>query len=82
MYIVALNFLKLHFDKVLHFLFGILIMLLVAMFFPAWVAFLAVCLAALLKEVRDEIVYSGFDWRDLVITVGGGVLVWVCLLLN
>ena len=82
MYTKFLNFLKANFDKVLHFSFGMLIMLLVAIFFPTWLAFLAVCVAALFKEVRDEIVYRGFDWRDLVITVAGGLLVWVCLLLN
>jgi hypothetical protein len=82
MYIEFLNFLKLHFDKVLHFTAGMLIMLLVAIFFPVWVAFLAVCAAALLKEVCDHIVYRGFDWRDLVVTVAGGVLAWVCLLFN
>jgi hypothetical protein len=82
MYTKILNFLKLHFDKVLHFTVGMLIMLGVAIFFPAWVAFLAVCAAALLKEVRDEIVYRGADWRDLVITIAGGLLVWICLLVN
>jgi zinc transporter ZupT len=82
MYNKTLNFLKANFDKVLHFTAGMFIMLVVAIFFPAWVAFLAVCLAALLKEVRDEIVYSGFNWRDLVVTVAGGLLVWICLLVN
>jgi hypothetical protein len=82
MYLEILNFLKLHFDKVLHFAAGMIIMLMVAIFFPVWVAFLSVCTAALLKEARDHVVYRGFDWRDLVITIAGGVLVWVCLLLN
>ena len=82
MYNKILNFLKANFDKVLHFTAGVFIMLVVAIFFPAWVAFLSVCVAAVLKEVRDEVVYHGFDWRDLVITVSGGLLVWVCLLLN
>jgi hypothetical protein len=82
MYTKILNFLKANFDKVLHFTAGMIIMLVVAIFFPAWVAFLAVCVAALLKEVRDEVVCRGADWRDLVITVSGGVLVWVCLLFN
>jgi hypothetical protein len=82
MYNKILNFLKANFDKVLHFAAGMIIMLLVAIFFATWVAFLAVCAAALLKEARDQIVYRGADWRDLVTTVSGGVLVWVCLLLN
>jgi hypothetical protein len=82
MYTKILNFLKANFDKVLHFTAGMIIMLRVAIFFPLWVALLAVCVAALLKEVCDELAYGGFDWRDLVITVAGGVLVWVCLLLN
>jgi hypothetical protein len=82
MYIKLLNFLKANHDKVLHFLFGILIMLLTTIFFPVWVAFLSVCLAALLKEVRDHFAYAGFDWRDLVITVAGGLLALVSLLFN
>ena len=82
MYTKILNFLKANFDKVLHFTAGMIIMLGVAIFFASWIAFLAVCVAAVLKEVRDEIVYRGADWRDLVITVAGGLLVWVCLLLN
>jgi hypothetical protein len=82
MYTKLLNFLKANHDKVLHFTAGMLIMLLVAIFFPVWVAFLSVCVAALGKEVRDHVVYAGFDWRDLVITVAGGVLVLVCLLFN
>jgi hypothetical protein len=82
MYNKVLNFLKANFDKVLHFAAGMVIMLVVAVFFATWVALLAVCAAALLKEVRDEVAYGGFDWRDLVITVSGGVLVWICLLLN
>jgi hypothetical protein len=82
MYEKTLNFLKANFDKVLHFTAGVFIMLLVAIFFATWVAFLAVCVAALGKEIRDELAYRGADWRDLVITVAGGVLVWVCLLFN
>jgi hypothetical protein len=82
MYTKMLNFLKANFDKVLHFTAGMLIMLLVAIFFPMWLALLCVCVAAFAKEARDQIVYRGFDWRDLVVTVAGGVLVWICLLLN
>jgi hypothetical protein len=82
MYTKILNFLKAKFDKVLHFTAGIVIMLVVSIFFPLWVALLSVCVAAALKEARDQIVYRGADWRDLVVTVAGGVLVWICLLLN
>jgi hypothetical protein len=82
MYTKILNFLKVNFDKVLHFTAGIIIMLVVSIFFPAWVAFLVVCVAALLKEARDHVVYRGADWRDLVVTVAGGLLAWVCLLVN
>jgi hypothetical protein len=82
MYTKILNFLKANFDKVLHFTAGMIIMLVVAIFFPLWVALLAVCVAALAKEARDHVVYRGFDWRDLVVTVAGGLLVWVCLLVN
>jgi hypothetical protein len=82
MYTKILNFLKVNFEKVLHFTAGMLIMLVVAIFFPAWVAFLAVCATTLLKEVCDELDYDGFDWRDMVVTAAGGLLVWVCLLVN
>jgi hypothetical protein len=82
MYTKILNFLKVNFDKVLHFTAGMVIMLVIAIFFPMWVALIAVCMAAIAKEVRDHVVYRGADWRDLVVTIAGGLFVWVCLLLN
>jgi hypothetical protein len=82
MYLKLLNFMRVNFDKVLHFGAGMVIMLVVSIPFATWVAFLAVCAAAALKEARDHIAYHGADWRDFVITVVGGLLVWLCLWVN
>jgi hypothetical protein len=82
MYTKILNFLKVNYDKVLHFTAGMVIMLVVSIFFKIWVAFISACVAAVLKEVRDQIVYRGADWRDLVITIAGALLVLVCLWAN
>jgi hypothetical protein len=37
--------------------------------------------AALLKEVRDELVYSGFDYKDLCVTEIGVLLAYLILII-
>jgi uncharacterized membrane protein YjdF len=79
MYTKIVGFLKAHFDKVLHFLMGMIIMLVAGIILPAWLSFFAVCIAAALKEALDQIAYGGFDWKDLIVTITGGALVWLCI---
>jgi hypothetical protein len=34
------------------------------------------------KEVRDEVVYGGFDWEDLATTIVGGFIMQIFIWLN
>lgn len=55
-------------DKLLHSFYGTVIYLLLSLFSPI-VAILTVIFVAIAKEVYDEIVYSGFDWKDIIATI-------------
>jgi hypothetical protein len=55
----------------------------VATIFPCvaeWSVVVAI-VAGVGKEIRDEVVYGGFDWKDLMATIVGGtvmqVVVWM-----
>lgn len=73
-------------DKRLHFAAGVII----AVFFGAIIApaagFVLAFIAGILKELLDEASYSGYDWKDMVVTWLGGlsgfiimeVLQWMC----
>jgi hypothetical protein len=62
-------------DKKAHFICGLIISFIVTItFYNPSVGFLVGGLFALAKEIRDEIVYSGFDYKDLLITVLGSWL--------
>lgn len=66
-------------DKALHFIAGLLVVAFVATIIPCianWAIIFAI-IAGLGKEIRDELVYGGFDWKDLVATVLGGVVMQV-----
>lgn len=60
-------------DKVAHFLGGAVIVALAMPFGPV-IAGTALVIAALLKEIIDEVNYGGFDVKDFVVTVLGGAL--------
>ena len=60
-------------DKVAHFLGGAVIVALAMPFGPV-IAGAALVVAALLKEIIDEVNYGGFDVKDFVVTVLGGAL--------
>lgn len=70
-------------DKALHFIAGLLVVAFVATIIPCIDnrAIIFAIIAGIGKEIRDELVYGGFDWQDLVATVLGGVvmqvLVWI-----
>lgn len=55
-------------DKLLHSFYGTLIYLLLSFYSPI-VAILTVIFVAIAKEVYDEIVYSGLDWKDIIATI-------------
>jgi hypothetical protein len=66
-------------DKMLHFIVGMLITVIVAVIVPRFapIAMTVAIVAGVAKEIRDEIVYGGFDWYDLLATVLGGVVMQV-----
>lgn len=81
LYNKLVNFLLKHIDKVLHFAFGMLIMLILSIFLPLWLSFLITVLVGAGKELFDQIVYKGFDWVDLGITTAGALITLICLIL-
>lgn len=70
-------------DKMLHFIAGMMITAFVAVITPRFapLAVTVAVIAGFAKEVRDEIAYGGFDWRDLLATVTGGIImqgfIWI-----
>lgn len=56
-------------DKLLHSFYGVLIYLVAALVSPLF-GIIAVVVIAIAKEVYDEIKYGGFDWVDIVATLG------------
>jgi hypothetical protein len=66
-------------DKALHLIAGMLVVAFVATIFPC-VANWAIVFTIIVgtgKEIRDEVVYGGFDWKDLVVTIAGGLIMQV-----
>ena len=56
-------------DKALHFIAGFLLYVLASCFLPDLYCFFLVLLVAFAKEIRDQIVYKGFDISDLIFTM-------------
>lgn len=67
---------KIPHDKLLHGFYGTVIYLLLSLFSPI-VAILTVIFVAIAKEVYDEIVYSGFDWKDIIATIAIPMLLFI-----
>lgn len=68
-------------DKALHFIAGMLVVAFVATIFPCvsnWAIVFAIIVGTG-KEIRDEVVYGGFDWKDLVVTIAGGLIMQVLI---
>ena len=60
-------------DKILHFAAGLIIGL-SAILLPWYLSFAAVIIAGVGKEIKDQIVYGGFDIYDLLFTIAGGIV--------
>ena len=56
-------------DKANHFIYGFFIYVFAAFVISNSLAFGVVCLFAIGKEVRDQIVYKGFDIFDIFFTI-------------
>ena len=66
-------------DKMLHFIVGMLITAIAAVIVPQFapIAMTVTVIAGFAKELRDEIAYGGFDWKDLLATILGGVVMQI-----
>lgn len=66
-------------DKLLHFIAGMLITALVAVVFARFapLAVTVAVVAGFAKEAYDEWAYGGWDWKDLLATVMGGVVMQI-----
>lgn len=61
-------------DKANHFVYGFLIYIVSSLLVTPEKAFAIVWLFALGKEIRDEVVYGGFDIFDALVTVIPGTI--------
>jgi hypothetical protein len=65
-------------DKANHFIYGFFIYIIVCLFVSNPIAFGIVCLFALGKEIKDQVVYGGFDIFDMISTIlPAGIMVSV-----
>ena len=71
-------------DKMLHFIAGMLITATIAVIVSRFapIAMSVAVIAGFAKELRDEIAYGGFDWKDLLATVLGGVVMQALIFLS
>lgn len=65
------TFLKVEYDKWLHFMAGYIVMMTVSMYFGSLVGLVAVLIVAWLKEIYDEYRYGGYDSADIKWTIYG-----------
>jgi hypothetical protein len=63
-------------DKANHFIYGFSIYVLSNIVLNDLYSLLIVVLFALGKEIRDQIVYKGFDYKDLLITIIPAIILY------
>lgn len=69
-------------DKANHFIYGFFIYVLSNLVFIDSYSLLIVFAFALVKEIKDEIVYHGFDIKDLLITLLPGFILTLTNLIS
>jgi hypothetical protein len=62
-------------DKANHFLYGFLIFMISQYFLNDYLSFGIVFVFALGKEIKDQIVYKGFDYKDLLVTLLPSIII-------
>lgn len=62
-------------DKLLHCIAGLIIAAFFSMVLHSSFCIFAVIFCAIVKEFIDMARGTGFDWQDLVATIGGGLLI-------
>ena len=68
-------------DKILHFIMGWLIVLSIIPIYGIFAGIIALVVAAVGKEIYDQWKYKGFDYRDLIATLLGGlvyIIIQIC----
>ena len=56
-------------DKCLHFIIGFFLFVISNCFLSDIHSLIIVFVIALIKEIRDEFTYHGFDWKDVLFTI-------------
>ena len=62
-------------DKANHFLYGFLIFMISQYFLNDYLSFGVVFAFAIGKEIKDQIVYKGFDYKDLLVTLLPSIII-------
>ena len=62
-------------DKANHFLYGFLIFMISQYFLNDYISFAVVFAFAIGKEIKDQIVYKGFDYKDLLVTLLPSIII-------
>ena len=68
-------------DKILHFIMGWLIVLSIIPIYGILTGIIALVVAAVGKEIYDQWKYKGFDYKDLIATLLGGlvyIIIQIC----
>ena len=68
-------------DKILHFIVGWLIVLSIIPIYGIVTGIIALVVAAVGKEIYDQWKYKGFDYKDLIATLLGGlvyIIIQIC----
>lgn len=68
-------------DGALHILCSLVILLVLSVFFPLWIAIVATFLVGIGKEVYDKLSYGLFSWKDILFDSIGIVLAILIFLL-
>lgn len=63
-------------DKSNHFLYGFLIFMISQYFLNDYFSFGVVFAFAIGKEIKDQIVYKGFDYKDLLFTLLPSIIIY------
>ena len=61
-------------DKANHFIYGFVIFILLNIVLNDLHSLLVVFIFAIGKEIKDQIVYKGFDYKDLLVTLLPGII--------
>ena len=62
-------------DKANHFLYGFLIFIISQYFLNDYISFGVVFAFAIGKEIKDQIIYKGFDYKDLLVTLLPSIII-------